>query len=240
MLLNFWEKDFEKLKNILNLKNSSSSIEETYIKKTVKYIKFIRFIPWLKMVAIWNSVAMNGANENSDIDLFIITSPNRLWIVRILITFIFQILWVRKTKDKHKARFCLSFFITTNNLNFKKFAIDNDIYLYYWMIYLKPILNYDNTWEHFIEENKIWCDFNEYQSIIEDNKKYIVYKKKTSNYNSFLLNYIEKSLKFFFLPKTKKSFLKLWKPFWVVITNNILKFHNNDRRKEIRDSVIHS
>lgn len=240
MLLNFWEKDFIKFKSTLNLENSPSSIEKTLIKKSEKYIKFVKYIPWLKMVSIWNSVAMNGANENSDIDLFIVTSPNRLWIVRILITFMFQIFWVRKTRNKHKARFCLSFFTTTNNLNLNHIAIENDIYLYYWMIFLKPILNYDNTWEHFIEENKIWCDFLQYQSIIETNRNYIVYSKQTSNYNSLILNYFEKLLKLIFLPKTKKSFNKLWKPFWVVINDNMLKFHNNDKRKEIRDSIIHS
>jgi hypothetical protein len=57
---------------------------------------------------------MNCASENSDIDLFIITSPDRLWLTRLMVTFIFQVLGKRKTAKKHKDNFCLSFFATTD------------------------------------------------------------------------------------------------------------------------------
>jgi hypothetical protein len=57
---------------------------------------------------------MNCNSEDSDIDLFVVTEKNRLWLVRILITIIFSVLMVRKTKTKHKKRFCLSFFVTTS------------------------------------------------------------------------------------------------------------------------------
>ncbi len=238
MILRFQKHDFEKFKSIQNIKEFPSNIENELVKKTTKYIKYIKYIPWIQMIAIWNSVAMNSTNQNSDIDLFIVTSPNRLWTVRIFVTLIFQIFWIRKTWSKHKARFCLSFFCTTNALNLKNIAIENDIYLYFWMIHLKPVLNYNNTYELFITENKKWCDFEYYNSIIEDNKNYIVYKKNTSNYNCKVINILEKIIKSIFLPKTKKSFKKLWNSFGIIINDNILKFHNTDKRKEIRDNII--
>jgi hypothetical protein len=49
---------------------------------------------------------------------------------------------------------------------------------------------------------------------------------------------IEKLLKSFFLPKTKKSFKKLWNPFWVIINDNMLKFHNDDKRKKISTKIF--
>ncbi len=240
MLLKFWKNDFEKFKKLQNIKDSPSKIEEILIRKTIKYIQFIKWIPWLKIIAIWNSVAMNNADKNSDIDLFIISKPNRLWIVRILVTLIFQLFWARKTKNNHKSRFCLSFFCTTNSLNFENITIKNDIYLYFWMIYLKPILNYDNTRGNFIKENKKWCDFDDYKDIIKKNKNYIIYKKNTSSYDCKILNLFEKLLKSLFLPKTKKSFKKLWKPFWLIINDDMLKFHNNDKRKKISEKIFNS
>jgi len=39
-------------------------------------------------------------------------------------------------------------------MDFSKIAIENDIYLFYWIYYLKPILNKDNTYECFIKANK--------------------------------------------------------------------------------------
>jgi hypothetical protein len=44
------------------------------------------------MVGIGNTISMNCAKSTSDIDLYIVTTPNRMWVVRILITLIFQIL----------------------------------------------------------------------------------------------------------------------------------------------------
>jgi len=83
---------------------------------------------------------------------------------------------VRKTDKKHAGMFCLSFFATTNALNFNNWKLHDDIYLYFWIIYLKPILSYDNTYELFLKENSSWADFSLYQDIIEKNKTFISYQ----------------------------------------------------------------
>jgi len=159
-----------------NIKENPSEIELAFYKKTEKYIKYIKWIPWLKMIWIWNSISMNSANKNSDIDLYIVSDNNRMWIVRILITLIFQIMWVRKTPSKHAWRFCLSFFSTIDWMNFSNFKIKDDIYLYFWIIYFKPILSFDDTYELFLNKNSLWADFSEYKNILNENKKYIKYK----------------------------------------------------------------
>ena len=250
MKQSFSNKHHKKFKSYFWIKNSSSKIEEDFYKKTKKYINYIKWIPWLKMIWIWNSISMNCSTKKSDIDLFIVTSPNKLWFVRITITLIFSILWVRKTKNKHAWRFCLSFFATTNWLNFWDFAIKNDIYLYFWIIYFKPILDYNNTYKLFLEQNKSWADFSEYKNIIKNNKNYINFKwnnKKNKEWKyalkEVLLGYsfptfLNKILKKIFLPKTLKHFEKIWKPSWIIINNNLLKFHNNDIRKEIKSKLF--
>ena len=227
-----------KFKSYFWIKKSPSKIEEEFYKKTKKYINYIKWIPWLKMIWIWNSISMNCSTKDSDIDLLIVTSPNKLWTIRIIITFIFTLLWVRKTKNKHAWRFCLSFFTTTNWLNFWDFAIKNDIYLYFWIIYFKPILDYNNTYNLFLEKNNSWANFSEYKNIIENNKKYITFnsysaKDEVRKWSHFLNSLLKK----IFLPKTLKHFEKIWKPFWVIINDNLLKFHNNDLRKKIREEL---
>lgn len=171
----FDEKIHTKFKNKFDIKNSPSKIDKLYIDKTIKYIKFVKYFPWLKMVAIWNSIAMNASNKDSDIDLFIVTSPDSMWINRILFTIFFWLLWVRKTHKYHEWRFCLSFFATTNWLNFKDWKINDDIYLYFWIVYLKPILNYDDTYKKFLKANSSWADFSEYNYILKENEKHIIY-----------------------------------------------------------------
>jgi hypothetical protein len=163
-----------------------------------------------------------------------------MWLVRILVTLIFQVLWVRKNEKNHAKRFCLSFFCEIEGLDFSSFALEKDPYLYFWILYFKPILDFWNTYDLFIEKNSSWADFSEFENIIKNNKKYIKYKKNRINLSTegfSLLKYfytkLNNLLKKIFLPKTLKHYQKIWKPFWVIISDKILKFHNWDIRKKI-------
>lgn len=258
---------YEKFKNEFNIKENPSKIDLDFLEKTRKYSNYIKYIPWIKMVWVGNSISMNAGTSDSDIDLFIVSSQNRIWIVRILVTFIFQILGLRKTEKKHAWRFCLSFFATEKALDFSNFAIKNDVYLYFRIIYFKPILDFDNTYDKFIKANSSWANFSEYQYIIDENKKSITLLSRTNTsssqdyhlssraksrdlLNRFLhftsiqskwqkiLNQLEKLLKKIFLKKTIKTYEKLKKPFWVIINNDMLKFHDKDIRKDISKNLV--
>lgn len=233
MKQSFSKKQINDFKKYFKIKEKESKIEKQFYKKTEKYLKYIKWIPWILMIWVWNSISMNTATKKSDIDLYIVTKQNRLWFVRILISFIFQILWVRKTAKKHAGRFCLSFFSTKKWMDFSQFALKNDIYLYFWIIYFKPILNYDKTYENFIQINSKWANFSDYKDIFIKNKKYIKYKKNIKKWKCKILDFFENIFKKFFLRKTIKNYKKLWKPFGIIINDEILKFHNKDVRKKI-------
>jgi len=169
-------KEHQKFKKYFHIKADLSEIDEGFLEKTKKYIRYIKWVPGLKMIAVWNSISMHAGTPESDIDLFIVTTPDTMRINRIIITFIFTLLWVRKTDKKHAWMFCLSFFATTEWMNFKNWKIQDDIYLYFWIVYLKPILSYNYTYELFLKENSSWADFSLYQDIIEKNKTFISYQ----------------------------------------------------------------
>ncbi len=232
----FDNNELEKLKKFLWAKNYQWKIEKKLINKTYKYTKYIKWIPWLLMIWVWNSIAMNNAKNSSDIDLFIVTKDNTMWLNRIIITSIFAILWVRKTKNKHAWKFCLSFFVSESWLDFGNWKIDNDIYLYYWILTMKPILDNNKTYDNFINSNKSWADFWKHKNDILNNKKHIKYyweKKETNNTIKFLDNITKK----IFIKKTHNTYNKIWKPYWIIINDNILKFHNNDIRKKIKKEL---
>jgi len=229
-----------KFKSFLNIKRRPGKTEKELINKANSYIKSIKWIPWIRLVWIWNSVAMNHAWDNSDIDLFIVSSNNRLWTVRILVTFIFFIKWLRKNSKNHAWKVCLSFFCSVSGMNFKEIALKDDIYLYFWSIYMKPILDYNNTYDKFIKKNSSWIDFENHQEQINNNKEYIIYKKEFKNNKTKIWNLIEKFLKYFLLKRSLKKKEKLWNPYGIIINDNMLKFHNNDKRKEIISEVLKS
>ena len=105
---------------------------------------------------------------------------------------------------------------------------------------MKPIIDINNTYKEFIKKNTSWCNFSMYKKNIQENISYIQYKDDTSNFSIFLKLWdaFEQVLKSLFLWKTKKRFQKLWKPFGVIIWNDILKFHDTDSRKIIRSKIL--
>lgn len=236
----FSKDEYKKFRKYLDIKDEPSQLENNFINKAYKYINYIKWLPWLKMVWIWNSVSMNSANIESDIDLYIVSRENTMWINRILISLIFQILWVRKTEKKHTWMFCLSFFSTSKWMDFSNWKIENDIYLYFWILYFKPLLSYNKSYDLFIEKNSNWIDINDYTDLIKENKKYIIYSKNTKE--TIFLKYIYTKLdlvvKKIFLPKTLRHFKKLWKPYWIIVNDDLLKFHDNDIRKKTKKEIL--
>ncbi len=193
---------------------------------------FLWKLPSVLLVALCNSRAMGESTENSDIDLFIITKSGKIWTVRFLSTLLTNLLGVRRQNThglikwtpeyikKTKDKFCLSFFITEDGMNLDIIRIENDIYLNKWIESLLPLVNKDKTLEKFLKAN----------SIEKFSKKE---KKQKFPYFAFLR--IEKIIKRLWLPKTVKTYERLWKPWWVVISETMLKFHDNDQRKIYRD-----
>jgi hypothetical protein len=68
-------------------------------------------------------------------------------------------------------------------------------------------------------------------------KKYLefewVQEKKT-----FGLKWLDQLFKKFLLPRTMRQYKKLWNPRWVCISDSMLKFHDTDKREQIRDSIL--
>jgi hypothetical protein len=74
--------------------------------------------------------------------------------------------------------------------------------------------------------------------MIENNKKYIKYSE--NEWKMFLANISTKLNNLFkkiFLPKTLKHYNNIWKPYWIIILDVMLKFHNWDIRKEIAKKI---
>jgi predicted nucleotidyltransferase len=226
----------QELKEYLWVKPERSEHEKILWNKVEKYTKLFKYIPWVKCICICNSLAMNAANESSDIDLFVITTSQRLWTARIMMTLSMALIWERKNHKNHAGKFCLSFFVSEQHLDLWTLAIKNDIYLQYWIQTLIPIINRNATFEKFKTENSYWI--NNVDTIHNSKPQSTQTSHDLWNDTSKLWDFVEYILKTIFLPRTKKRFSKLWKPFGVIITDTMLKFHNEDQRIIIRDQIL--
>ncbi|MFA4931019.1 MAG: hypothetical protein WC570_04105 [Patescibacteria group bacterium] len=127
-----------------------------------KYAWLWPLIPSLKMVGVVNTLAYSNAKVDGDIDLLIITDKRRLFTTRLFLTIWLLVLnmW-RYRKLTVANKFCLSFFLTENNLNLKKLLLsDADAYLIYWTKWLRPVYCADiNVANRYWRQNQWIKDF---------------------------------------------------------------------------------
>ena len=226
----------DELYKMLWSKPHPNAHEKNLFKKTQKYIQYIAWIPGIEMIAVCNSVAFYATHKDSDIDLFVITQEKRLWIVRSFMTVIFFILGVWRKGSDIREHFCLSFFITTKALDLKNIAIPDDIYLMGWIHTLKPIINHNHTYERFLEANNDWVKLTGAEKIA--NMQYIQTHKDVRWWTSIILDILEQYLQYFLFPRTLKRYKQLGKPWWVILSEHMLKFHDQDKRIQIRDTIL--
>lgn len=86
------------------------------LKRTKKYLSKIKYIPFIKGLAVGGSEAITNSREGSDIDLFVLTKPNRIWLARLFLSAYFQIFGVRRHGKKTANRFCLNHYIEQGKL----------------------------------------------------------------------------------------------------------------------------
>ncbi|MBU0577271.1 hypothetical protein KJ742_07045 [Patescibacteria group bacterium] len=235
-------KDFYVLKGrggIIETRKTRKFIAEKFWNRTKLYGQYMRAVPFVRMVSVCNNLSYDNPNQDSDIDLFIVIKPGHMWLSRLILTLILQFFGVRRHGNKVTGRFCLSFFITENALSMEKLQIKpEDPYLAYWTKLLSPIYG-ENVYEEFKKQNEIWLE-EKYGLKFSDEQKKHLYVDRVSGIKGFFEwifggcfgNLIEKFLKKTFKKKTLHKMKHLGPEASVIVSDDILKFHNHDKRRE--------
>jgi hypothetical protein len=125
------------------------------LRKKLKLFGWIfKITPYLRTVAICNSLSFNNAGLNSDIDLFVITRRNRLWISRLISVGLALILGLKKARYRKidPGKFCLSFYLSEGELSLRSIAQKTDPHLLFWIALLDPLYN-QGLFGKFLEAN---------------------------------------------------------------------------------------
>jgi len=205
------------------------------LRKRLKFVGWIfKITPYIRTVAICNNLAFNNAGPDSDIDLFIITRSEGVWISRFISTVLIQLLGLRvKNLDYDPGKICLSFYLADNALRLKRIAQDPDPYLLFWIATLDPIYN-QGIFSRFLLANQ-WAlkHFPNLRMAFNTNQR------KPLSLLAFLQEKIINALPFN-LNQKLYTWQKQWlqrnikpgiPPGGVIISQKIFKSHFNDRRK---------
>lgn len=149
--------DFYSLHNdpiLVEIRKKGNKNAETLIEKAKEIAKLLYKFPYVRAIGLSGSVSKNFADENSDIDYFLITKANRLWIARTFLVFF------RKNpflKDRHKY-YCMNYFVDEADLVIQEKNIYTATELYTLMPLagngsLKKFFDI-NSWSHSYFPNK--------------------------------------------------------------------------------------
>jgi len=194
-----------------------------------RFVGYFSFLPFIKVIALANSIGQFNLRDGSDIDFFIITSVRRIWLTRLFCAGIAKILNSRPTPKNKKDKICLSFYISEGNLNLDNLQIvDGDPYFFFWLRSLVLLYNKDKVYEKFLVANRL--SFSEVFGQLADNMPVTEQKIVAP---SQMLNFFEQEARKIQLivmsPALKKA---MNNSIGVVINDNIIKLYLQDKRLE--------
>ena len=102
--------EFISLQNNYSLaerRRKGNQLASQLIEKAKKISKLLYSFPYVRAIGVSGSVSKNFADEDADIDYFIITKANRLWIARTILH-LFKKFPFLKGKDKW---YCMNYFV---------------------------------------------------------------------------------------------------------------------------------
>lgn len=178
---------FEGREEIVEIFKHREKISRGKLLKAEKLTKLLSLIPWVKMVAVTGSVAASNAKEDDDIDLLIITSPNRVWLTRLLSALVLDLFKVRRKRHDscEKDKLCLNMYLSQDKLEFEK----KDVYTAYELTLLKPIYSKEDTYDNLLLENS-WVNSYLPNFVLPAAKR-----DKNYRYSLKMLDYLEKCVR---------------------------------------------
>jgi len=109
-------------------------------------------LPFVRMVAVCNSLAYHNARAESDIDFFIVARRRGVWLARFFVLSALSFARLRPGQRGHTDSICTSFFVDEDHLDMSVFSNGpHDVYLPQWVATLYPLYDagayYQQLWE---------------------------------------------------------------------------------------------
>jgi predicted nucleotidyltransferase len=219
---------------------------EEKMRIAVRGVKKLRWVPFVKAVFVCNTLAMGSVTKDSDIDVLVVAGKGRIWLTRLLTNTILKLFRLRTGRRGQKNKLCLSFFVTEENLNLASLrTVEPDVYLVYWLSQLLPIYDPAKVREEIMKRNTWARNFvpNAWQKF-EILAKYKVVDSRASGlfkrawekmWSTAYGNFLESQARGTQLAKFKMRRLETKVDKSVIISDEIIKLHENDRRGEYQE-----
>lgn len=198
------------------------------------FARIFQWLPGVESVAICNSLAFHFTTSSSDIDLFIVTSSRNTWTARLLTT-LPAMLFRQRPGECALDPLCLSFFVSVDALDLSNLKLDaDDPYFSFWFATLSPMIVRDDVLAN------VWGANNWLRQRLpnaEPVRRASAFRVRPRN-RAWRLLWLEpraERMQRERFPAHIRDLMNV--DTRVVVTNSVLKFHDHDRREEIRAAL---
>lgn len=210
-------------------------------RRVLSAARFLELVPFIRLVAVANTLAIDNAREESDMDFLIVTAPHRIWLTRLAVTGIISMLGYRRHGTKIKDHICLSFYVTTKALDFAPLRLQpDDPHFTFWTSQIVPLIDDRETYKKYQAANT-WVTeslpnawpWDGASRLLKPNKSLRGIKTFFETaFNQPIGDVLEGMARDQQLKKMEKNTTSKAKEGTteVVISDDVLKFHEDDRR----------
>ena len=144
--------------NKVKSQKSKVKLSQEKIRKIERYVKLLSLFPQIKLVGLSGTVAMMDAEEDDDIDLFIITAGKRLFTGRFIALTLAQFFNLRRKRItdhqlriKAKNKVCLNLFFDESDMLIPKRKRTE--YVAHEVLQMKPVVVRGDVYDRFLKAN---------------------------------------------------------------------------------------
>jgi len=193
-------------------------------------LSLISWLPWIRLIALANSIGSHNLKAEADIDLFVIVKKNRIWLVKFIATIILALSGQRPSKRKTADTLCLSFLTDESALDLSVCRLnENDWYFTYWLAGLVPLFGTSEAYEQLLKANAwLYRDLPNWKIDCAVPQKRFTSSERSASSLSIWNLFETLSKKFHLIVLSSR--LKNTKDTSIIINDHMLKLHSLDRR----------
>jgi hypothetical protein len=181
----------------------------------------LRRVKWIKMLAITGSVAAYNAQKDDDIDLFIVTDKDRLWLTRLFVVLLLKSMNMYLSSEGSVTRFCPNIYVDISKLTWPEEK--RNIYIAHDILLMHPYINLDDTYFRFIKQNNWVLDY--FPNIqVNCPTKFVSSRNKYNSKLVDVLEYCSMKLQRFYMRKNQTT---------EVTTRHVIHFNKTDHTERI-------
>lgn len=223
---------------IVAIRQKRFRMAERKYRRALAFARVARFLPSIRLITVCNSLAISNAGNQSDIDMFLVVRPGTVWATRLIVAGTLSLLGLRPTDTRHADMFCVSFYVSETNMDLASVALpDGDTYLRYWIASLIPIYDTGDMMRSLMEANReLLSDIPAVRGEQVPTARIVPLAPRWTSFLMPFIRLIEPLARRFQMRKFPEPIRsKANRDSRVRISDDMLKFHVNDRRAYFED-----